>query len=371
MVQVGVLRMKISETNENLNKLLRFFIKILAILCIALATCGALNFILIPTLDTSVVGISMIDANSQKENIDVMMMGTSRTYRGVDAPYLSEKLNENVFDIVSNSVTYISLYHLLIELCKTNEPEKVFIEVSSVNFKRDMGTEEMYIYHFLTGQNQKDYGDAVSLDYEERGLFEFTNYLRNFANGKFVENIRFKVDPVPLGSTDYWDNCTYMGKGFSSADATCDGKNLDLPGAYLTNGDAWEEEDVNEKALEYFYKIIDYCNEHNIEVILYSLPYPKVIIEKYFEDFVQFDNSLHSYIENYDNLIYLDFSKIREEYMELSTDYFYNANHCNGLGAEKIAPIFLDIYREIENNTYSYDKWFYNDFGQLFENSDV
>ncbi len=358
--------MKTSDLNKKMNSAIMFCVKIVLVLSITLASCGLLNFLLVPTLDSSVVGISMIDANRQEDNIDIMMMGTSRTYRGVDAPYLSEELNKNVFDIVSNSATYVSIYHLLVELCKNNTPEKVFLEVSSVNFKRDTGTEDEYIYHLLTGENKEEYKNAISLDYSDLGIFEFVNYLKNFANGKFAQNVSYKVNSLPLGSTDYYDNCEYRGKGFSYANATCEGKEMVLPNSYLTNGDAWEEEHLNEKALEYFYKIIDYCNANNIELVLYSLPYPKIIIEKYYDDFTQFDISFHSYIEKYDDLVYLDFTKVKSQFMDLSTDYFYNANHCNGTGADVLSPIISEIMKEIESNTYQYNNWFYDAYEQLF-----
>ena len=359
--------MKTSDINKKMNKIIVFLAKVVLVICIALATCGLFNFMLVAPIQTSVLGTIMADVESQNENIDVMLLGSSRTYRGIDAPYLTETLDENVFNIASNSVTYISLYHLLVELCKTNVPDKIFLEVSSVNFKRDTGTEDSYIYQILTGQNQKDYQEAISYDYKENlGIFEFVNYLNNFANGKFTENITYKLNPdKSIGSALNNDKSFYEGHGYSYAEATAEGKEMVLLNSYLTDGDMWDEKDINEKALSYFFKIMDYCQDRNIEIVLYSLPYPKVIIEKYYDEFVSFDNSLKSFIENYSGIEFLDFSKIKQEYMELNIDYFYNANHCNGKGAEVLSPIFREIYSELENGSYSYDKWFYRSYSDL------
>ena len=52
--------------------------------------------------------------------------------------------------------------------------------------------------------------------------------------------------------------------------------------------------------------------------------------------------------------------------MDLSTDYFYNANHCNGTGADVLSPIISEIMKEIESNTYQYNNWFYDAYEQLF-----
>lgn len=352
--------------NEKLDNLIIVLSKIVLAICIGLVTCGLFNFMLVAPLQTSVLGTIMLEVKEQNENIDVMFLGSSRTYCDVDAPYLSENLDKNIFNIASNSVTYISLYHLLIELCKSNKPEKVFLEVSSVNFKRDRGTEDSYIFQSLSGENQEHYKNAISFNYQKLGIFDFVNYLNNFANGKFTQNIAYKLkNDYSIGSGINSNKITYKGHGYSYYNLNFVGKNIQLPKSYFTNGEFWGENSFNSDALEYFLKIIDYCKNNNIDIVLYSLPYPQEIIEKYYDGFVDFDNSLKRIIKDFTDITYLDFSKIKPEYMELSLDYFYDVNHCNGKGAEMLTPIIYDIYNELENDTFSYENWFYNEFEDL------
>ena len=361
--------MKIS--NNKFTVALKWSGKVLLAVCLILASCLIYNFLLVPPLQTTNIGTFMADLNSQEENVDTLFLGTSKTYRGVDSVYLSEELGENVFNVGSNSGTYISMYYLLNEICKTNEISTVFLEVSFINFKRSSGTEDKDIYRLLSGQNKKDYKEAISLDYNDTKIFEFVNYLNNFSNGKFIDNLDFIFSSdKSIGAGISSKKSVYKGHGFGYADSEIsDVENLSLPNGYLTNGRVWDEKDVDELALEYFYKILDYCQENEIEIVLYSPPYPHIIIEKYYDWFMAFDNSLYKFIEDYPNLKYLDFSKIRNDYMQLSANYFYNANHCNGLGAETLAPILRDIYLEIENNTFSAEKWFYTDFEEYMINN--
>ena len=323
---------------------------------------------LVPPVQTSKIGTIMEEIEMQDENIDIMFLGSSRTYSSVDTVYLSQALDENVFNIASDSVTYCSLYHLLVELCKTNTPKSILIECSSANFKRDSGFEDVYIYQLLSGQNQIDYQTAIDYTYVDSDLINFVNYLENFSNGKFIENIIYKVSSSDISGTILdTAKSTYIGNGYIYADASLENdEDVYLSGSYFTNGELWGENCWNEDALNYFYKILDFCKLNDIEVILYFPPFPSAIAEKYYKGLESFNKSIGEFIKDYSNIKILDFSKIKLDYFELKLAYFLDGSHVNGEGATILRTIIEDIYFEIESNTYNEDKWFYKNYEELF-----
>lgn len=354
--------------NQSVNNVLSFLLKIILVIILALGSCYLLDFMLVPPVQTSKIGTIMEEIEMQDENIDIMFLGSSRTYRSVDAYYLTQALGENVFNVASDSVTYCSLYHLLVELCKTNSPKTVLLECSSANFKRETGFEDAYIYQLLSGQNQLDYQTAIDYTYIDSELINFVNYLENFSNGKFIENIIYKVSSSDIsGSVLDTAKSTYIGNGFIYADAELEeDEEVWLAGSYFSNGEFWGEHCWNENALIYFYKILDFCNENNIEVLLYYPPFPSAITEKYYKDFEKFSDSVEEFIKDYSNIKVLDFSKIKLDYFELEIPYFFDGSHVNGDGASILRTIIEDIYLEIENNTYNESEWFYEEYEELF-----
>ena len=296
-------------------------------------------------------------------------MGSSRTYRSIDSPTISKELNKNVFNIASDSVTYCSLYHLLVEICKINKPEKVFLEFSISNFKKETGTEDFYIYNLLSGQNKIDYQKNANIEFNNYNLFKFSNYLNNFSNGKFVENIAYKLSSdKSIGEAINTSRSFYVGNGFIFADKVIkDQTKTDFPNSYFNEGKLWNDNSVNEQPFEYFLKIINYCNENNIEISLFSPPYPYFIVEKYLQEFNDFDLFLKETLIGLPNIKVLDFSKLKTEYIILSSNFFYNANHCNGYGAEKLSPIIVNILNNINNESFNTNDWFYDDFTEVYE----
>jgi len=353
-------------------KIFTIIFKILIIIYLVISTCMFFNALLITPFSSTKIGTTMADINRQEENIDIVFLGSSRTYRAVDTVNMSENLNKNIFNVATDSVSFTTLYHLLLEVDKTNDLETVYLEYSMAMFKRENSTNDHVVYRLLSGENKEEFNKAANLNYENFRLIEFTNYMENFSNGRFVSNIGqwFNTDKT-LGSGIQTNQSVYMGNGFVYASKFVESeKELMLPTSYYTDGKLWKEDQVNSVALEYFYKIIDYTKQNNIELILFSPPYPEVVTRDNYTDFNTFDTQIENFIQNHEgaeNLKVLNFTKIKKNFMELSIENFYNANHCNGKGARLLTPLIEQIYLEIKNNTYNKNYWFYNSYEELLQ----
>lgn len=340
------------------------FLKPMIVIALFLASCFMLNFLLVPPAQASIIETILADANKCEENVDMIFLGSSRTYRGIDTPNISKNINKNVFNIAYENANYLTSYHLLKEICKENSLETLLLEVSMTNFTREDSTEDIYIYKMLTEENQKQFAKAINLEYNNSILLEFTNHLNNFSNGRFANNVKLKFSKFEkIGDTINNQNSKYMGNGFLYSNASAKGE-LSLPSSYLNGKALWQDNFAKEKQIEYFYNILEFCKEENIEVVLYSPPYPYDVSSDFVEDFNNFDNFVNETIKDYD-LKYLDFSKVKKDVLELKNNYFYNANHCNGTGALALQPIISEILQEIQNNDFAQEKWFYQDYTQM------
>lgn len=329
--------------------------------------CCSLNFILVPPALSTIIEVVMKDVKNQTENIDIFFCGSSRTYRSINSVALSNKLNKNVFNIAYENSNYYSTYYLLNEIFKKNNPEKIFLEVSTTNFTREESTENLFIYRTLTGKNKTEFAKGLELNYFESNLFDFTNHLNNFSNERFLRNIKIKFSNNPnLGDTISDSRTIYLGNGFMVAKYKAIDNEYSLPLSYFTNGMFWHEDFVNQTQMEYFIKILELCKNNNVEVILYSPPYPYSIIEKHYDSFSVFDSFVES-LATENNVEYYGFSKIKKEFIELVNDYFYDAVHCTENGANALQPVIKNMIEKIELNDFTKTDWFYQNYSEMIE----
>lgn len=366
LVQVEVLRMKTSNIIKKY--WVQIFIYPVIVCALFFVSCGIFNFLLVPPIKSTIIGVTMTDVKSQTENVDVLYMGSSRVYRSVNTPEISKLINKNVFNVAYENANFFTTYYLLQEVLKTNQLETLYLEVSMTNFTRDTSSEDVFVYNTLTGQTKKDFAKGINLDYNNFKLLEFTNYLKNFSNGRFVNCIKTKVKQERyLGSTIKSTNSTYKGNGYIHAKKSLKSEeDLFLPGSYYKEGKLWSSKNVSEKQLTAFNNILSLCEQKNINVILFSPPYPNKITKENSVDFNAYNNYLKEITQD-KNIIYLDFSKLRKEHIELNKEYFYNANHNNGVGASKLAPVYSEIYNQMSQAKFNEVDWFYLSFDEMIE----
>lgn len=354
------------------NKVFLYPIYVIVAIVLLIVSCCTLNFLLVPPQLASTIEIIMADVESQNEQIDIVFTGSSRTYKGIDSAGLSSSLDKNVFNIAYEAANYFSTYYLLNELMKTQQPQTLFLEVSISNFTRESTTQDMHIYRLLTGENQEEFAKGISLDYLDFKYLDFTNYMDNFSNNRFITNVYQKLtkfDSIGDRITSYIDTLgtTYGGNGFIYAyESMSEDEELLLPKSYYHNGKLWNDELASEVQYEYFEKIIKLCETNNIEVILYSPPYPYSVTAKNAEDFELFDNYINTICTNF-NLQYLNFSKIKKDIMKLENPYYVDSNHLNGMGATTLQPIIKEIITQIEESTFNQSEWFYESYSDMIQ----
>jgi len=338
---------------------LNFVLKPLIAIMLAVVACLFFNFLLVTPPQSSTISTTMADVKAQEENIDVVFLGTSMTFRDIDAVALSQGLDKNVFNIAYENGDYYTSYYLLKEVTKTNNLEKLFLESSIHSFSRENSTEDIEVYKLLSKDLKYDFAKGIGLDYVDFPLLEFTNYLKNFSNERFFKTVTSKLDKKQeLGANISTKHSIYKGHGFvCNTNQVSSPANLILPKNYFYHNKIFDESNVDKKQLEYYHNILKLCEEKNIEVVLYSPTYVQSVVKEYKDDFKNFNRYIADIASDYD-VTYLDLTKLKHKHFAQADEYFYNANHFNGKGAKAMAEVLQSIYQELENGTYNASYWF-------------
>ncbi|MBQ4535398.1 MAG: DUF1574 family protein, partial [Clostridia bacterium] len=254
---------------------LNFVLKPLIAIVLAVVACLFFNFLLVTPPQSSTISTTMADVKAQEENIDVVFLGTSMTFRGIDAVALSQGLDKNVFNIAYENGDYYTNYYLLKEVTKKNNLEKLFLESSIHSFSRTNSTEDIEVYKILSKDLKHEFAKGIGLNYVDFPLLEFTNYLKNFSNERFQKTVTSKLDgKKEIGANISTKNSIYKGHGFvCNLKQVSSPANLILPKNYFYHNKIFDESNVDKKQLEYYHKIFKLCEEKNIEVVLYSPTY--------------------------------------------------------------------------------------------------
>lgn len=344
------------------------FIYPIVLVSLFFASCYSLNFLLVPAKYSSTIETIFYDIQTQDKNIDCVFLGSSRTYRGIDSIELSKTLNKNVFNIAYETANYSGLYYVLCELINTHDIESLYLEASISDFLRDTTNEDLSVYRVLSEENKQTFADELDLKIINSSIFEFTNYMQNFSNEKFLFNIKGKVvNSDKLGDSINTITSTYISNGYmSSYDCLDENDVVSLPGSYIKNGGLWEEDCSTEMQAYYFEEIINLCKENNINIQLFSCPYPSKILTDNVEGFQNFYEFIHAYSEEY-NINMLDFSLLKKDIFENTNQYFFDSNHCSSYGATALYPIITDIINDLESNTLDTSDYFYSSFQELYD----
>ena len=340
---------------------LQIFIYPLVLVILFFATCGMLNFILVPANGTTILEDSLTAAQTAAGDIDIAFLGASRTYRGIDAAHLSTNLNQNIYNISHENATYLTQYYLLKELCKTKKINSVYVEVSIANFVRVGEDHNYFAYKVLTGEDKQTYAEAVHFEYDNNQILEFKNHLKNFSNGRFWSTVTTRITKNTNPIFNEYGRAVAYGHGFYYAKRKASNERK------LQWFDSFYSaplENYCSESITYFFKILDFCQANDIAIKLYQTPFPLDIIKNYTAHLNEFDTWLQAQTAQY-NLEYYDFAKLKKERLALNNDYFYDFAHCNGEGAFVLRPNIESLLQAVSAGTYQAEDYFYPDFDAM------
>jgi hypothetical protein len=309
--------------------------------------------------------------NNSEENIDTIVLGASHARSAIDPQKMDDIMNTNSLSLAIPGETVKDSYYVLKESCRNNDVKKVILDVDYQYWfgKQDEGyANETFI------AAQMSWGSPVKWQYMAENMritdvrYALTKRVA-YANSpsKIKSNIALKL------SQDYKDaniytlevsdaNGPYVGKGFFARKVSGF-----LPGGeeYIYKYAPTAYKDIAEVVLENFERIVEYCNENDIELICVTSPITPYAMQVLHMDVVH--DKLAALFEEY-GVTYYDFNMARKDVLpRQNTDYGDSEGHMGGELAEKYSEVLAKVLSDHETGNVDRSKYFYDTFEQMYK----
>lgn len=252
--------------------------------------------------------------NSKKRDYELIIMGNSGTYRGINPDLLDMKS----YNFSHDNDSYNQIYYKLKTL-KHKRINHLILGIDYFQFSYLSDTRN-YIYTKLLHENyKKDYESQNEIDF----FFQETNILK-FQRIIFLKDIFIKRQK----GIYLKENGQYIFPGIASEKDKCIYKINRLP--------------IQEK---YFEKILKHCKKNKIKTYLCMLPVRKNAMINYSKRQInEFNKFISQHINK--NVILLDYSNQKKWRMS----DFSDITHLNETGADKFSKQLNDTLTVIINN---------------------
>lgn len=336
--------------------------KIFLFLAVIIGITALMNYLYVD--DTDDFSRYMLhDFYEQEENIDRIYIGSSHVFCGIDPLILDEINEDNNYNLATGNQQLIGSYYLLREADKKHDISHAYIDLYYNCMTEGMGNIHNY--------NEFPYSWSI-INQMKPSLNKFS-YMINLSEPRyyylaFLPFIRYKeqlfqmdyaAGIVNAKRTETWKNYQYYHirqiegkqfvmknaeKGFLSNYATPESGRFYEEMSELS----LKEEPITKEVLEYFVKIIDYCDVHDITLTWINCPISDFQLAGNggYDNYV---NQLKELSVQY-NVPYYDFNLCKKEYLDLSLDqYWSDKGHLNTAGS-KIFTQFLGEFLKAEEN---------------------
>ncbi len=257
--------------------------------------------------------------NTENDLIDVVFMGTSHVFEGVNPALLWDDYGIAAFDLAGSGQDKTTTYYNLLELLKTQSPKVVCVDLYALTFDTHLVIGNIY-RSTLTMKFSLNAAELVKNEVEED---EQINHLLRWS----IIHTRYKE----LEQYDFVDSPeNAFGRGFRANWST--GYSVKLSEELLEDD---TEAELSEENREWLQKLVDLSNEENFELVLFIAPYDFDSDQSIWEMY----NAAKSFAAEY-GVTVLDFNVLADDIgLDFNAD-FSDSTHLNSLGAEKLTAYF-------------------------------
>lgn len=304
-----------------------------------------------------------------QENIDVLFMGASHCYRGFDTDVTDKMLGCNTFNLGSSSQFLDTTYLLMKEAIEIYDIDHIYIDLSygvaKAHDERNNGLTDAYIITDYMRPSAKKIFFLLNKSGEGNYANSFLVARRNWQN---LFDFQYVVSVLEIKSlNEYLDygyidkgSERYAGKGFVESDTGI------ADGSFKSTirKETFASDEIDEDWIAIVKKMIKYCDSHNVELTLLSVPvssYRLLCYENY-DGYINFIESIISESVNI-KVNYIDFNLMKEEYWPDTSTYFKDDNHLNALGAKE----FSNVFCQYVNGDISEAELFYSSIEEKYE----
>lgn len=305
----------------------------------------------------------------QAKNIDYIYLGSSHVYCDINPEILDEKNGKNNFNLSSGSQRVIESYYCLKEADRRNKIEKVYLELYYVPSTGAAGNYQDKS-SIQNGWRNTDYmkpsfckTEAIfgmnPLRYYPEAVFPFIRYREHLEEGDWIKGRVDEKSSENYKNYIYHDGTTeYRDKGYYYT-------TRELTNLLFARDRIPGEMSLTEDAEKYLRKIIEYCQEKDISITLFSSPIYE-IQPLSTENYDSYANGVKEIAAEY-GVAYYDFNLVKEEYLSVQyPEYYMDVGHLNGKGAE----LFTYFFHQVVSSEWKENKkYFYNSYSEKLEKS--
>jgi len=259
---------------------------------------------------------------------DILFVGSSHVFTAIDADFLENRTNANVFLLATPSQNISQSYYLIKEFLKHKKPKLLFLETYSLKeyVGDDFVSHSAYDGMKLSKTKIEAAYDASFHD-SINDLYSFSSLViplfkyHNRWNGELTKQ-----------DFEYFDN-TYLNKGSEIPTANSEFTPTDLEFIDYDLSKINEKTVLNPDIESKLKAIIQLCEQNNIKLVLFSTPY--LAHHGYsVGNQIKNTNYIKSTIKN-ELINYLDFNLLYKEIDIRYTDYI-DSHHMNYNGSKKV-----------------------------------
>lgn len=284
-----------------------------------------------------------------KGQVETLILGSSLAHWGVDGNILGDMIDSTTLNLATSAQPLIGSYYFLKEQSQINPIERVFLGVHATTMLRDnnqaLDVREWIYDRLVTPLGKLDYLVHTSSPAELEQYLLYAARLDNVLNFSGVkENITYKLgedyeNNIPPEN----ENMTYYGMGNENTDDVYDGSYNETS---VGKGEYWDRDNVLEISSEYLDKIIQLCQEKNIELNIFLTP----LTDEY-ASIIGDLNDLNLYFSEIcsqcgANLY--DSGQLDDIYEQFTDEYFQDYKHLNRKGSIKFTEMLGDWYLGLE-----------------------
>ncbi|MCD7828673.1 MAG: DUF1574 domain-containing protein [Clostridiales bacterium] len=261
----------------------------------------------------------------QEESVDVLVLGTSHSYQGINPAVLWDEYGYAAYDLAGSGQPIWNTYYYLEEALKTQTPKVIILDVFAVSFPYDYSEESFAIKNTYGLKWSKTKINAIkaSVDFEEYGsqfLIELLQYHSRYSD----------LDEIDFSSYQANKDMYESHKGFYCYFRTVVTEDKDY-------SDVTEATPLSEKNEMYYRMILELAQSNDIPIIAVAIPFDAN------ENYIKYFNSAEAIAEEY-GVPFLNFMTDYKEDIGLSYIFdFADNNHLNFRGGEKLTK-FMGSY---------------------------
>lgn len=279
-------------------------IKTLGFIVVCCVLTGLLNFGL---LQYNIARVNVHRITTQK--YDDIFVGTSHGLSAINPKIVDQVTGRKSTNICMPDEHIIDSYFLVKEACRFHKPKRIIYELdpSYWSTRQNDGANSVYIYkEFPLSKVKMEYFNQKIKNMDARVTLAPWFYYRNKIS-QFVDTLRMKlsepyknydVEPLNSGAQQY----TKEGYMYQEANPNADkgSSNIIL----------WNQDKILEVEKKYFLKLVNFCKEKKIELVVITTPVPQETLELYSQTFEKAHEYYNKMMEKYQVRFY-DFNFIK------------------------------------------------------------